>query len=107
MSRTSEPHVPFPQNRVREQQLENNTIPNQTRRVLLHSLDKKGGRFQHIGSWPGIRNGYPEQLRQSGPLKERDLLEFQRERQQLQSLRFQLFHKRPPHFRDTFRLHWS
>jgi hypothetical protein len=48
-----------------------------------------GERFQHIGSWPGIRNRYPEHLRQSVSLKERDLLEFQREREQLEPWRFQ------------------
>src|SRR5438094_9760 len=53
-------------------------------------------------AWPGIRNCYSEQLRQSGSLGERDLLEFQREREQLEPWRFQEFHQRCPHFRDSF-----
>src|SRR5579863_6626870 len=61
--------------------MENNAVPDQTQRVLLHGRDKKGERFQQVGSAPGIRNRYPEQLRQSGSLSERGLLEFQCERQ--------------------------
>src|SRR5579859_7228961 len=43
--------------------VENNAIPDTARWVLLHGLDKRWERFLQIGSRPGIRNRYPEQLR--------------------------------------------
>src|SRR5258708_25639716 len=59
--------------------MDNNAIPDKTRRVLLHGLDKKGERFQQIDSWPGVRNLYLEHLSQPGPLSQRGLLAFQLE----------------------------
>src|SRR5260370_8180007 len=48
--------------------MENNAIPDKTCRVFLHDLDKKGERFQQIGSWPAIRNFYPYHPTQPHPL---------------------------------------
>src|SRR5713226_2038533 len=92
--------------------MENNAIPDQTQRILLHGLDKQGERFQQVDFWPDIRNRDPEHLSQSGSLRERDLLECQRVREQLEPVRFQSLHEmsslpRFLLFTSFFRLRWE